>query len=329
MSPDMKQKLQRWLDEASTAMGGDADERQDALLELETTILERIDERTGDGESQSEAIDIVLRDMGDSQEMGASFLPQPALLPPHATRPFLIQTAALFAAHFLLVLGATVAGRSLDLPFGSITPLPLPPHPLALFLRAFETLCFDTGFMLLVYAALPKVQRLIRLPHLKLSTDVDRTRKLESVFFLALTAVVLNFFRDDLLALYVPAEEGSAQVPLVGPGLSENLLFLNVWLAAMIVRDLLYARYKERRTTLVVDIFAGMCGLFVLLRLVAAEKLVDLSGAHESLGRSAEGMGALLNSVFVIVAVVGAALLAARTMQRVFRLAQLRGRGPR
>ena len=54
MSADVKEKLQRWLDEASTAMGGDATERRDALLELETTILERIDERTTDGESQAE-----------------------------------------------------------------------------------------------------------------------------------------------------------------------------------------------------------------------------------------------------------------------------------
>ena len=91
MSADVKEKLQRWLDEASTAMGGDASERRDALLELETTILERIDERAVDGESQGEAIDIVLRDMGDSHEIGEAFLPQPALLPPHATRPFLIQ----------------------------------------------------------------------------------------------------------------------------------------------------------------------------------------------------------------------------------------------
>ena len=39
-------------------------------------------------------------------------------------------------------------------------------------------------------------------------------------------------------------------------------------------------------------------------------------------------MGALLNSAFGIVAVVGAALLAARTMQRLFRLGQLSGGEP-
>ncbi|MFQ5843989.1 MAG: hypothetical protein ACE5JG_03285 [Planctomycetota bacterium] len=285
MSQEAGHKVRRWLDEASTAMGGDARSRRDALLELETTILERVEERTRHGESETQAITGVLETLGDSHEVGASFEPSRPLLPAHATRPFLIQVAIVFAAHFLLVLGATVAGRSLDLPFGSVTPLPTPTGLFALLLRALETLCFDAGFLLLLHAALPPLRRLVRFPHLNLTVQHDRARRLQSAFFLGLILVVINFLRDDLLALYVPGEGGTAQVPFVGPGLAANLLFLNIWLAFLIVRDLLYARLKERRLTLGLDLLAGVCGLFCLLRIVAADRLVDLSAAAESLGR--------------------------------------------
>ena len=55
----------------------------------------------------------VLDAMGNPAEVGNSYAPERPLLAPHQTRPFLINLVVLFAVHFLLVIGASVAGQTL------------------------------------------------------------------------------------------------------------------------------------------------------------------------------------------------------------------------
>jgi hypothetical protein len=111
----------------------------------------------------------------------------------------------------------------------------------------------------------------------------------------------------------------------VGPGIVDNLLLFNVWLGLAIARDLLYAFRGERRSTLTMDLLGCSVGLYCLLRMVATERLVDLGPASGVLGTAADGVGALLNTSFTLIALAAAALLAARVVRRGFRLALLRG----
>ena len=70
---------------------------------------------------------------------------------------------------------------------------------------------------------------------------------------------------------------------------------------------------------------ACAAGLFALLRVMAADSLIDLSGAQDALGPSADGIGAVLNQIFYLITFVGAALLATRVMRRGVRLASYGG----
>ncbi|MHC4670460.1 MAG: hypothetical protein ACYTFD_18910 [Planctomycetota bacterium] len=323
MSEQVQDAVQQWLDEAATAMGGEPAHRRDALLELEATILDRLDERARSGQVPDEAVQDVLEMMGDPAEIGSSFMPSRPLIAPHQTRPFLLHTTVVFAVHFLLVIGATVADHELSLGPLRILPMANAKSVLELLARAMRTLLFDGGLVLCVYALLPRLGRIVRFPRASLAVRPDARRCLLGAAFLALVLVVVNFFRDNLLALYLPDGDGVLQIPFVGPGIVDNLLLLNLWLAASIVRELLYARRGERTLSLAVDVAANVLGLFCLLRIVATKRLVDLSQAQEALGTAADGIGAVLNSVFVLIALVTAALLAARTMRRAFRLAFL------
>ncbi len=317
--------VQKWLDAAATAMSGAASKRRDALLELESAILENIDERTADGVVTDELVNDVLQRMGDPEEVGGSMLPGSPLIPAHQTRTFVFHVMAVFAVHFFLAVGATLAGRSLGVPPLRIAPIADPKNVLELVAHALGVLFLDVGLVLATYAVLSRVGRIFRVPQSALRVTTTPRRCIEVAIFLALVFIVVNFLRDNLLAMYVPDGDGVRQVPLVGPGIADNLVWFNVWIGLSIARELGYAAWAERRHTLALDIIAGAAGLFCLLRIVATKNLVDLSGARESLGASADSVGGLLNLVFVLLALGAAALIAARTVQRAYRLALLRG----
>ena len=318
-----QESVQQWLEHASTAMAGTAEQRRDMLLELESAIHDRVEERTRRGEDAERAITVVLRGMGDPAEVGSAIAPGRPLLAPHHTRPFLLHTATLFAAHFLLVIGATVAGRDLALGFLRVSRVEEPSRLLAICAHALRTLLFDAGLVLALFALLPRLGRAIRFPRLDLAVRADRRRNVEGACFLALVLLVLNAFRDDLLALYVRGDEGVVQVPLVGPGLLDCVPWLNLWLGLALLRELAYARFRERRWTLALDLLSSAAGLSCLLLVVAAERLVDLAPAHEALGPAGDGLAALLNAAFGLIALAAAALLAARAVRRGIRIASL------
>jgi len=319
MRQPVQDQVQLWLDAAATAMGGEPRGRRDALLELEATILDRVEERTRTGQVPEEAVKDVLEALGDPAEVGSSFAPSRPLLPPAQTRPYLLNTAILFVAHFLMVVGATVAEHPLGLGPLEIHPISNPRSVVELLVRAASTLLFDAGAVLCVYALLPRLGRLAPLPRTGLRVRLDPRRCYTSAFFLALVVVVVNFFRDSLFALYLPGQDGVTQIPFAGSGIVANLPLFNIWIATAIVRELLYARRGERRFTLVVDVVSNVFGLFCLLRIVATGQLVDLTLAQSVLGVNADGVAALLNTVFVLLALVTAAIIAGRIVRRSWR----------
>lgn len=325
MSGQVRDIVHRWLDEAGSAMGGDAARRRDALLELETTIYERIEDRTRGGELPEEIVHDVLQMMGDPTQVGSDIQPMRPIVAPQQTRSFFAYTLILFAVHVLLVIGATVADRTFAIPPVRIHPIEDPKNILLFVGRLVETVVFDAGVVLCAFLVFGRLGLIVRFPRAALAVRQDRRRSIESACFLALVLVVVDFFRDNLLALYLRSPEGTTQVPLVGPGIVDNLLLINVWLGLAIVRDLLYAWKGERKKTLALDVVASVAGLYCLLRMIATEHLVDLGQATDSLGTTADGVGALLNTSFTLIALGAAALLAARVVRRSFRLALFRG----
>jgi hypothetical protein len=300
-------------------MGGQARERRDALLELETAIYDQIDERVDSGEIPEEAVQDVLDALGDPAEVGSQYMPQPPLLAPHQTRPFLVNLVALFSVHFLLVIGASVSGHAFSVPPIRIDPIANPKMVLPLLARALETLLFDAGLLLCVFALVPRLGRLLRVKTVR----PNARRCIEGAFFLTLVLVVVNFLRDNMLALYVPTNLGTQQLPLVGPAVVANLFWINAWLGLAVARELLYAWRGERKATITLDVVSNAVGILCLLRVVAARAIVDLAPAQEALGESAESLGALLNTALTLLALATAAILATRLVRRGFRLALL------
>jgi hypothetical protein len=324
MTGATEDKVQRWLDEAATAMGGRPEGRRDALLELEATILDKVDERTRAGQVPAEAIKDVLDALGDPAEVGSTFLPPAPLLPPAQARPYLLHTAMVFVAHFLVVVGATVAEHPLALGPIQIPGVANPRNVVDLLVRAISTLFFDAGAVLCAHVLLPRLGRMGLLRRAGLSVRPDARRCTMNACFLALVLAVANFFRDNLLALYLPTPDGVTQIPFAGPGIVDNLPLLNIWIATAIVRELMYAQRGERRITLILDLASNTFGLFCLLRIVATGQLVDLGRAQQVLGVNADGVGALLNTVFVLLALVTSAILAGRLVRRSWRLRNAR-----
>jgi len=312
--------VHRWLDEAAGAMGGDPAHRKDVLLELETTIYDRIEERTQKGEPEEAAVTIVLRTLGEPAHVAQSLLPGRPLIDAHRTRSFVINAIALFTVHMLFVIAATVAGSDTSFTFLQIDAIPTPRDPFAVVGRALRVLFFDLGILLAIYAVLPRLQRWVRMPGTSLAVRPDARRCVETAFFFALVLLVVNVLRDDLLALYL--RDGAHVVPLTGPGVIDNIPWLNTWLVLGIVRELLYARFGERRSTLTVDLLSNAAGLVCLLGMVASRTLVDLSGARDWLGPTVDSLDALLNTMLTLIVVGTAGLIAWRFVYRGYRWLQ-------
>ncbi|MHC4940479.1 MAG: hypothetical protein ACYTHK_16190 [Planctomycetota bacterium] len=319
MTSATRDAVHEWLEEAAGAMGGDANQRREALLELESAIYERIDERTTGGEDESDAARAVLIDMGDAIEIGHRFVPQRPLIAPESTRTFLIYTFALFAVHFVMVIGASLASQAIALGPLRIRPFADSSAP-ELIARAIEVLLFDAGLMLCCFLLQSRVGRLLPLPRSKAREGKDRRRHVETATFLALVLVVANFVRDNLLALYLPHGEGTLQVPLLGSGFTANLLLFNLWIGLTMLRELVYGWKGNTRPALLLDIVARAIGVFCLLRIVATRKLVDLTAARDALGADTETIASLLNSAFSLIALATAALIAVTLVKRVFRV---------
>jgi hypothetical protein len=321
MTTATRDAVHQWLEEAGGAMGGDATQRRDALLELESAIYERIEERTVDGEQEHDATRAVLVDMGDATTIGHRFVPQRPLIAPERSRTFLLYTFALFAVHFVVVIGATLAGRAIALGPLRIRPFADSSAP-ELIARALEVLLFDAGLMLGLFLVQARLGRLIRLPRAAAREGANRRRHFETAAFLTLVLVVANFLRDNLLALYLadPQGDGTLQFPLLGSGFTSNLLLFNLWIALAATREFVYGWKGDTKQELLLDIVARSVGIFCLLRIVATHKLVDLTAAREALGTDTETVGSLLNSAFSLLALTAAALIAVALVKRLFRI---------
>lgn len=310
-----QERIGDWIDEAGAAMGGDASSRQDAKRELTSTIYDKVEERTGAGECEQGAIVAVLDELGDARQMGHAFLPQRPLIAPERTRAFLLATAALFAVHAVLVIGATIASMPLGVPMLHIRPLSNTGF-LSFAARSIQILLFDGGLMLALFLVRARVGRIGNLPRVSGGSDRDPRRRFQSAAFLVLVLVVVNFLRDNLFALYIPQGDGTLQVPILGSGFTDNVLLFNAWLILAAVREIAHAVRGASASMRLLDITARVFGIFCLLRLVATRKIVDLSAARDTLGTDADTLGSLLNSAFTLIALAAAALLALATVKR-------------
>jgi len=308
-----------WVEEAAGSMGGGTAERRDALLELESTIHEKIDDRTSTGEQEEQATRSVLDSLGDPRAMGHAFMPQRPLLRAELSRSFMLWTWALFAVHFVLIIGATLAGRELALPPLRIGPIE---HRsvFELFARTLEVLLFDAGAMLSVFVLRDRVGNFARVRFAARRAVAQPRRHFTNAAFLCLVLVVANFLRDNLIALYVKDGDGTLQIPLIGTGFTNNLVLFNAWILLTIARECLYGWRRETRGALLLDVLTRAIGIFCLLRIVATRELVDITGAQEMLGPNADTVAALLNSAFSLIALCAAAVIAVELVRRVFRV---------
>jgi len=300
-------------------MGGDATQRREAVLELESTVLERIEERTATGESHETAAYAVLDALGDPRTMGHNFMPQRPLLRPELTRSFMLGTWALFAVHFVLVIGATLAGRELALPPLRIQPIALH-NVIDIFARTLEVLLFDAGAMLMLFLLRDRLGRFARIPRASHKPVSEPRHHFASAAFLFLVLIVANFLRDNLIALYLRDGDGMLQIPLIGSGFTDNLLLFNGWILLAMARECYYGWRGESRGVLALDVVTRATGIFCLLRIVATRELVDITGAHGMLGPNADTVAALLNTAFSLIALCTAAAIAVELVRRVFRL---------
>ena len=298
-----------------------AKEAQRVLEEVDGLIQDRKEaELEFEGVDEAEAESRALRAMGSPEELASRLMEAPLEVDLATRRSFTRSLMILFAAHLVLSIVLTVAGtsgtgipgllgpldtRSLASTFGSV---------LAIFL-------IDTGVLFLLFALLGRGKTPSGLPRLQLRTVASRRDSILALVLLALVALILYPFRDQVFAV----REGDQMVGFLAPGLVEALPFVGVALVLLALRQvLILVKGRESRLAILTDAVASLVLAFALVFTVTRDEIVRFP--EGTLGsKGAETLENVVTRVFLLVFVAAALFLTVRAVKRLLRLRQLLG----
>lgn len=293
-------------------------ESADILLELESTVLDRVEELAlvEDREPDDELLRRVLDDLGAPDRVARAFGAERYLIGPDTYRPFLVWTALLFAVHLSLVGVASALSRSLEL--GPLTISPVTGGATAFLGAAFATLLTDVGLSVLCFALAPLFRRSFWSRTPSFAVQARPRDALGRATLSLLFALVLGLFHDRLL-LAVVADQA---YPLSTDHFRAMLpLFVGV-LAAATAKDLLYAVFGERRWTLAADALHGVVGIAALSFVLGDLPLLALP-PEPVFKDILVPVNAFLAGVGDLVLVAAVVLLAVKTLRRLVRASQV------
>lgn len=292
---------------------------RDILLELESTIRDRVDDlaREMGREPDAELFDLVCNEMGEPEEVASGYVTERHLIGPSEYRSFLFYTGLLFALHMVLIGVSTALGKPLALGGIQLTPVTGAGF-LGMAAAATSALFFDIGVMVVAMTFLSASKRFRSSAGPDVRVDVTRRIAFGGALLSILVAVVLNFFRNDVF-MVVSGEQSHA---LFTEEFARKLPMITALLVIAAAKDVAYGLWGEKRATVLADAGHGVLGVAVMLYVLRGEPLLALPPL-EMFHEFFEPVNAFLAQLTNLVVGALAIAFGVKTVKRLLRSAQM------
>ena len=291
----------------------------DILRELESSILDRADalaDRRGSAVDETVLRD-ALAEVGEPEDVAASFVPRGHVVAPEHYRSFLIWTALALAVHLVLLGIASATERGIR--FGPLAVAPVGPHGFwSLGASVLHAVLLDVGLTVAVFATAPRVRTFLQPRTRSFGVDAAPRSAGGRAILALLVGAVLVFFRDRLFVVL----DGTQAHPLFTPWFVAAVPLLVALLGFSTIVNVLYLAVGERRTSLALDAAHGALVLAVMVHLARGEALLEVPpiAAFDSFRAPINGF---LDNLGALVVLFIAALSAVKTVRRLLRFSQL------
>lgn len=278
--------------------------------EVESMILERAaDESEREpGLAAAEAERRAIAALGSPERLAEEIVDAPLTITLATQRTFVRLLAMVFACHLLLSIALTVAGLPDALIPGLLGPLPKEPFG-AVLLSVITVFLIDTGALLVLFVAMGRTRAERRMPGLFRRAHWTRRGAIEGLVLLALLAVLFNVY----LARIFSVKHGETWQPFLAAEFLEIIPYLNVALGLFAVRHVLTLFGRGNDVVgLAADALGSLAGSAWFLLAATRGELVQMPTGHRLGREAADVLDRLIESVFLIVFVVGALLLIVR-----------------
>jgi hypothetical protein len=291
----------------------------DILRELESAVLDRVDDLADSYERPPQEADYrqAISEIGAPEAVAASYAPSRHLIDPGSYRTFLFHAGMVFVVHLILIGISTAISRPFHM--GLFTVEPVGPHGVLSVLAAgVHAGLVDLGLVTAVYAVAGALHRRVVAGASSFAIDVAPRQAGGRLVLAILFALLLAVFRDDVFVVV----SGGKTYPLFTTFAGEVISLVVLLLMLAAGKDLLYAIFGERRTTVLADALHGALGVTMMLYLLRGEALMQIP-AIEGLEIFTEPVNAFLAQLGTLVLAAGALLMGAKTLRRCIRVAQL------
>lgn len=291
------------------------------LEDVDGLLTDRMEaEQREHGVSAEEAERIAVQALGSPQKLVSQLVSAPLEIDFATRRLFTRMLAITFAVHLLLSIVLTVAGGQGPALPGLLGPLSTSSLG-AVFSGVLSLALIDTGALFLVFALIGRGKAPAGLPALRLRTATSRRDAMLGLVLLALIALILHPFRNEVFAI----RTGDRLVGFLSPDLVEILPVFDLALVLFAIRQIvILCGWGEHPLGVLADALASLA-LAVGLVLAATRPDLILFPEGALAPETARSLEDLVTRVFLLVFIAAALFLVVRFVKRLLRLRQLLG----
>lgn len=294
-------------------------ESGDILMELESAVLDRVDDIARDERRAPLDDDFrrAIAEIGEPESIAASYTPGRYVVAPEAFRAFTFHFGLVFIVHLILIGIATAVQRAFHVGLFAIAPVG--PHGLLSVLAAgVQAGLIDLGLVTGLHAVAGSLQRRFSAATSSFAVEAAPRQAVGRLTLAILVAVLLNVFRDDVFVVV----SGGRTYPLFTPWTGEVMPLITLLLVLAAAKELAYAMLGERRATVGADALHGAAAVALLLYLMRGDPLMAVPPV-EGLELFREPVNAFLAQLGTLVLAATALMMGAKTLRRCIRLAQV------
>ena len=283
-------------------------------MEVESMILDRAaDEGEQDPAlSPAEAEERAIRALGSPERLAEEIAGPGMTVSLAAQRTFVRLLAAVFACHLLLSIALTVMGSTDAMIPGLLGPLPKEPFAHVL-LSVLSVFLIDAGALLLLFVATGRTSSRRSMPGLFRGSRWTRRGAIEGLVLLTLLAVLFNVYLERIFSVRL----GETWQPFLAREFLAIVPYVNVVFALFGLRHVLTLLGRGNGAlALFVDALGSLAGCVWFVVAATRSELVQLPSGHKLGREAADVLDNLIESVFLIVFVVGALLLVLRFVRQ-------------
>lgn len=311
-------EIDAFLDEVSAQIGRRRD-RADLLLELRSAILDRAEDIAG-GSPTSAAIHEAIQAIGDPAQIAAAYAGERYLIGPRHYRAFLVYTGLVYAIHLAMIVAASVLDSGIEIFPIHIMRVAHPHSFLNLVSVAVQALLMDIGLMVVIFAGLTRGRRAIRSPHLAFRVESSVRVRITRAVLALLVLVLLDFLRGHIFVIAV----GNRVVPFFTASFLAALPWLNVFLGAVILKEVAFAVLGEGKGLVLIDAGLSAAGAALMIWFLTRPPFFAFPLAVSAQTSALFTLNRLVRSILALLLVAFAAGFAWESGRRIVRYFQLR-----